>query len=667
MNSMTEEKTKKRDWVKNAAIIFLTILLILTFFSNTILNWSLPEVAIQYVTSGSISAQIRGTGTITPVEQYEVKINESRKVQTVYVQVGQEIKVGDLLFVLSTGDSEELESAKTALEEAQYQYQTALINASSADYAQQNREIAKLREDIEELNTQLTSMSSYEEDYNNATLAVESAQAAVNVAETEQMLAQEAYDAQYLVVEEIKAKRDQYSPGSGDSSGVTAAEAEVKAAEAALAEAQTALETARLQYLSTYAALENEAIGWIISDYDSNLNEGEKTFAELSAEEQTKIKNEKLPSYLPALINQKYSDPESAENIAYTQMTKALNDVAAAENSLETAKRNYTNATNSYIDANGNSGLYYMYNRQYNEENEKLTKLNSSLETAKKSYERANNELTKLKTTQEEAKAKVDERKALEDQIETAEDSLADALFTLSQTQKEDNKQSQLTQLDLERQRKNISELQEKVDSLSGEGGATEIRSEVNGVVKTVSITAGNTTTPDTALITLEVPDRGYNTTISVTNEQAQKVQVGTFAQVSTGWWGSSNIEARLASMRTDPQNPRTNKLLVFELTGDDLESGSSITLSIGERSQNYDAIVPKSAVRTDSNGSFVLIVESRQSPLGNRYTAKRMDVTVVAEDDVNCAVSGAITTSECVITTSTAPVENGDQVRMAE
>ena len=56
--------SRKREWIKNIAIIFLTIMLILTFFSNTIMNYSLPQVATQYVQSGSISAQIRGTGIV---------------------------------------------------------------------------------------------------------------------------------------------------------------------------------------------------------------------------------------------------------------------------------------------------------------------------------------------------------------------------------------------------------------------------------------------------------------------------------------------------------------------------------------------------------------------------------------------------------------------------
>ena len=52
-----EVKVKNRGWVKNAAIIFLTVMLILTFFSNTFMNRSLPEVATQNVASGSITAR----------------------------------------------------------------------------------------------------------------------------------------------------------------------------------------------------------------------------------------------------------------------------------------------------------------------------------------------------------------------------------------------------------------------------------------------------------------------------------------------------------------------------------------------------------------------------------------------------------------------------------
>ena len=77
---MAEQKVKKRGWVKNAAIIFLAAMLVLTFFSNTIMNHSLPEVAAQYVQSGTINAKIRGTGTVAANESYEVQSEQAREV-----------------------------------------------------------------------------------------------------------------------------------------------------------------------------------------------------------------------------------------------------------------------------------------------------------------------------------------------------------------------------------------------------------------------------------------------------------------------------------------------------------------------------------------------------------------------------------------------------------
>ena len=80
----------------------------------------------------------------------------------------------------------------------------------------------------------------------------------------------------------------------------------------------------------------------------------------------------------------------------------------------------------------------------------------------------------------------------------------------------------------------------------------------------------------------------------------------------------------------------------------------------------NFDTIVPKSAIREDSNGKFVLIVTSKNTPLGNRYTATRADVQVLAEDDTSAAVSG-LASNDYVITTASKPLSPGSQVRMVE
>ena len=56
----------------------------------------------------------------------------------------------------------------------------------------------------------------------------------------------------------------------------------------------------------------------------------------------------------------------------------------------------------------------------------------------------------------------------------------------------------------------------------------------------------------------------------------------------------------------------------------------------------------------------------SKRSPLSTRYTATRVPVQVLAQDDTMSAISG-IGAGEFVITTSTKPIEAGTQVKLAD
>ena len=61
---------------------------------------------------------------------------------------------------------------------------------------------------------------------------------------------------------------------------------------------------------------------------------------------------------------------------------------------------------------------------------------------------------------------------------------------------------------------------------------------------------------------------------------------------------------------------------MTFDITGDEVTPGQSLNVSVGQKSANYDLIVPNSAIREDSNGKFILIRGIQEQPLGNRYVA---------------------------------------------
>ena len=202
------------------------------------------------------------------------------------------------------------------------------------------------------------------------------------------------------------------------------------------------------------------------------------------------------------------------------------------------------------------------------------------------------------------------------------------------------------------------------VEELTQQAVGQEVVANVSGTMSAVNVTAGNTAGAETALATITVADRGYTVKISVTTEQARQVRVGDTAQVTNYYWG--DISATLENIASDPQSMGKNKLLIFRINGDGVEAGTNLTLSIGQKSANYDCQVPNSAIRSDSNGSFVLVVTAKSSPLGNRYVATRADIQVLASDDTMSAVSG-LANGDFVITTSTKPIEAGNQVRLVD
>lgn len=646
---MTEVKTGKRGWVKNAVIIFLAVMLVLTFFSNTIMNWSLPEVAVQTAMSGDINAQIMGTGTVKAASTYEVKAEESRKVQTVYAQEGSAVTAGDILFVYTAGGSEELKAAQERLEELQLEYKRSQLQAQTFDYTRQERDIEELREKIAEAIALRDSLIVSDEDYAAAENAVAQAKDTVKEAEDTVKKAE-------IALEQAQNMLGSVNQGNGDYSGVESAMLTLEAARADLEAAKNALATAQLTYGAVYDALVAETDEWIAVDYDAQNGEG--AFAAMDVLQQNTVLAAKRPIYLPATAA-KYA-PDSAEAEAYGAITQREAAIAAANAQVRSAELSYSQAVDRYYSENAGNSSYYEYKKAYDEATETLSAAQKRLLTTQEEQTRAEARFSQLK----------DDRAACETaegEIKTLEDSLDDKLFDLNEQKKTDSVAQKLQELDFQKMRDDIAKQEELIKSYETGEAVTEVKAEVNGVVKSVGVTAGSTTKPEDVLATIEVPDMGYTVELTVTAEQAQKVVVGDMAQVSMGWWGSYDITAQLTAIRPDPKNPRTNKILVFEVSGSDVSSGSNIDISIGERSRMYDIVVPKSALRSDSNGSFVLIVVAKPSPLGNRYTAQRVDVTVQAEDDVNCAVTGGVGYGDYVITTSTIPVESGMQIRMAE
>lgn len=625
-----ETNVKKREWVKTVAIIFLAVMLVLTFFSNTIMNHSLPEVATANVTSGTINAKIRGQGTVSANETYDVTIKQTRKVASIKVKAGQEVAAGDVLFTLEAEESDELKQAQTELESMELNYEKSLI-AASTEAARENREVQKLQETYNDLLAQYHQYSN--KDASQIAKEKAAADAKLKELQADSKTAQSDYEARVAEKTELESEAAELKTHIASLKAVMDKQDEIVAAQDTLYQDQ-------IRYLNDYNRLmelagQNPQVAMSYARYPEQ-------FANMLTEQ----------DLAGTTGDSKTADPKLARAqeiaTAYTTLTKDQSNI----DSLTAERDNMIYDIDGVRDYSQVESEYrYAYN-EYDAVKRELDSFDSETSRLKKLAEDA----AQAVIDQQEVVDKLASAGTLADQVKSAKQALEDKIFEQSL--------SDGSSLDLEAAKKAIDEKKADIEKLTQNADETEVKAKVAGTVSNIAITAGSNANAETPLITLNLTDRGYTVKISVTNDQAKKVRVGDNAELVNYWYGG-DIQATLENITNDPQNPGKGRLLVFRLTGD-VEPDTNLTLSIGQKSANYDCIVPNSAVRTDSNGTFVLAITVKSSPLGNRYTATRVDVQELAKDDTNTAVTG-LSSGDFVITTSTKPIEAGTQVRLVD
>ena len=151
----------------------------------------------------------------------------------------------------------------------------------------------------------------------------------------------------------------------------------------------------------------------------------------------------------------------------------------------------------------------------------------------------------------------------------------------------------------------------------------------------------------------------------SVGIEDCQLIMVGVDAQVSNDWTGE--MKARVKDVQPDPENPNRGRIVTFVIKGDNVKTESFIQLTITGNVGDFPNVVPNSAIREDTDGNFVLVTTAKQTPLGNRYYVKKVKVKVLASDVQNTAVDGQLGELDNVVTNTSKPVSDGQQVRLSQ
>ena len=671
---------KKRELIKNIAIVFLVIMLILTFFSNTIMNRTLPEVSTQSVTSGPVTTQVRGEGIVEAEDPYNLVVDETRKIKSVAVRNGDHVETGQVIYYLEGEVSDELTTAKNELDTLQGEYELNIIESglTQAEVASvqagvlsgtgtilstleaKDNEINNVKKQIEEqekkhaevehqmslIDTSGSSNVDYsaeERAVENAKSTLESAQAVLN-----------GYNESMQIVETKNQALANYNAAKEVYFGTDSK----KGAKAAFDEGEADYETKKADYANKYNDFQSKS-----SDYEKAKAAFNAAENEYNADPADTAKEEAMKAAKTAMNNSEASMNESKSEMETA--LKAKDDAEKKYGELKTARDNAQSALSVAESALREAEALQVIAPTA----EELAQAQNDVKAKQAALDTANANLASKKNSSSSSSNKNSENynnlKKQEYELSTAIADLKNKADKLA-AERDDYLSSEKTKMNLESKYQDILRKQKQIKDLEAKALGGEITSPVSGESTSLAYTAGEKTEAGATAAVIQIDGKGYKLSFPVDAKQARAVKVGDEVSVENSWY-YGDLSANLVAIQPDKTNSRDGKILVFSLSGESVVPGQNLTLSVGQKSSNYDLIVPLSALHEDNNGNFVLIVDTKSTPFGSRYIAKRVDVQVLAKDDKVAAVNAELFGYEYVITSSSKYIENKDQVKLAD
>lgn len=191
-----------------------------------------------------------------------------------------------------------------------------------------------------------------------------------------------------------------------------------------------------------------------------------------------------------------------------------------------------------------------------------------------------------------------------------------------------------------------------------------EIVAEENGIITSIGVKKGMyvSSMQNTILYGIAEKSGEWTVTVFVTENQMPYVDEESVVNVQVADL-NKNFNGNVRSVVSYADQNKTGYQAEIVITSDNQElAGKKAKVTIAKESEQYDTIIPVAALRKDSLGYYVLVLQEEDSVLGNGYAAYRMSVDLLNSDEEYCAVRG-LPTDETVIIASTSTISGGSRV----
>lgn len=221
-----------------------------------------------------------------------------------------------------------------------------------------------------------------------------------------------------------------------------------------------------------------------------------------------------------------------------------------------------------------------------------------------------------------------------------------------------DEQSSKKLEIDCRLKELEISKLQTAIAT----GG--EVYAPADGVVSSLLVDVGKRTTSEAAVYLTGTAGLRFEGTI--TQEEKKRVEQGMEVELELSGEKKTVTGLELSSVK-----PLADQAGIYQILaelpdgGSQLRQGENATAKLQQKTAAYETCVPLSALFYDGPQAYVLAVREVETALGLEQTAERVNVTVLDHSDSRAAVEGPVSKEDRVIVSGTAPVGDGDRIRL--
>lgn len=190
------------------------------------------------------------------------------------------------------------------------------------------------------------------------------------------------------------------------------------------------------------------------------------------------------------------------------------------------------------------------------------------------------------------------------------------------------------------------------------------ITSKRDGYVKTICVSAGDRSTDSAAMFLADGSD-GWNFTAPLNEEQMQQIKVGDTVALK---FQNGTVQEEDCPVLAVSKTAEGTYETVVKVTENGLSLGEIGTLEITAQTVQYPCSVPLSALYTENNKDYILLIREQNTILGTELRVVKREVTVRDKNESAAALDdSALGTEDQFVVYSNKAVVPGDKVRLLE